>query len=45
MKAMLDIAAEHNIRPDVQLFDLEDANNALWAIKSGGIRGAKVLRV
>jgi propanol-preferring alcohol dehydrogenase len=41
----LDIAAEMNIRPETQEYGLEEANNALYELKQGKIRGAKVLRI
>ena len=41
----LAIAAAAQIRPEVQLFDLGDANSALLQLKQGNIRGSKVLRI
>jgi alcohol dehydrogenase, propanol-preferring len=41
----LKLAAEIPIRPQVQVFDLADANKALNALKSDAIRGAAVLRI
>jgi propanol-preferring alcohol dehydrogenase len=41
----LDLAAEVGIRPDVEEFVLQDANQALIELKTGKIRGAKVLRI
>ena len=41
----LDIAAEMNIHPETQEYRLEDANIALYELKQGNIRGAKVLRI
>ncbi len=41
----LQLAAEANIKPDYQEYDLEDANQALFEMKQGKIRGSKVLRV
>jgi len=41
----LNLAAEAGIRPEVQEYPLEDANQALLELKQGKIRGAKVLRV
>ena len=41
----IDIAAEMNIRPETQEYSLEDANTALYELKQGKIRGAKVLRI
>jgi len=45
IRAFLDHAAAAAIRPEYQLYDLEDANRALQAQKRGGTRGAKVLRI
>lgn len=41
----LRIAAEIPIQPAVEEYSLEDANRALLELKSGHIRGAKVLKV
>ncbi len=41
----LDLAGKMDIRPDVQAFPLDKANEALLQLKRGGIRGAKVLRI
>lgn len=38
------LAAEMDIRPEVEEFPLEDANHALRELKQARIRGAKVLR-
>lgn len=43
--AFLKIAALAQIRPEVQIYRLEDANVALRELKGGVIRGAKVLAV
>jgi propanol-preferring alcohol dehydrogenase len=43
IQALLEIAALANIRPEIQLFPLEDANRALQELAAGNIRGAKVL--
>jgi propanol-preferring alcohol dehydrogenase len=45
VREFLQLAAEANIRPEYQEYDLEDANRALLEMKQGHIRGAKVLRV
>jgi propanol-preferring alcohol dehydrogenase len=45
VQEFLELAAEAGIRPEVQEFDLRDANRALLEVKQGKIRGAKVLRV
>jgi propanol-preferring alcohol dehydrogenase len=39
----LQLAAEANIKPEVQEYDLQDANQALFELKQGKIRGTKVL--
>jgi propanol-preferring alcohol dehydrogenase len=41
----LDLAAEMEMQPEVQLFPLGDANQALLELKAGKIRGAKVLNM
>jgi propanol-preferring alcohol dehydrogenase len=41
----LELAAEIPIRPEVQEFRLEEANQALVELKTRKIRGAKVLRI
>lgn len=45
VSGMLKTAARFGINPDVRLYPLEDANDALMEMKHGAIRGAKVLRV
>lgn len=41
----LRIAAEINLRPEIEEYALEEANEALIQLKEGRIKGAKVLRV
>ncbi len=41
----LSIAEKIPIHPEVQVFDLEDANIAILEIKEGKIKGAKVLKI
>ncbi len=41
----LELAADIPIKPEIQEFALEDANNALMELKERKIRGAKVLRI
>jgi propanol-preferring alcohol dehydrogenase len=41
----LELAAEIPIRPEVQEFALDEANEALVELKEGKIRGAKVLKI
>jgi propanol-preferring alcohol dehydrogenase len=45
VREFLQLAAEAGIKPEVQEYDLQDANRALLEMKQGRIRGAKVLRV
>ena len=41
----LQLAAEIPIKPEVQVFDLREANKALIELKESKIRGAKVLKI
>jgi len=45
VREFLQLAAEANIKPDYQEFELENANKALLEMKQGKIRGAKVLTI
>ena len=45
VREFLQLATEANIKPEYQEYDLEDANQALFELKQGKIRGAKVLRL
>ncbi|HET9907126.1 MAG TPA: zinc-binding dehydrogenase, partial [Anaerolineales bacterium] len=45
VREFLHLAAEANIRPEFQEYDLQNANQALLEMKQGKIRGAKVLRI
>lgn len=45
VRGCLDLAAEMGLQPEVQEYPLEEANAALMEVKSGKIRGAKVLRL
>lgn len=45
VREFLTLAADAGIRPEVQEYDLQDANQALIELRLGKIRGAKVLRV
>ena len=45
VRECLDFAAQHGIRPQVTEHPLAQANEALRALKRGGSRGARVLRV
>ncbi|MFC1568748.1 zinc-dependent alcohol dehydrogenase family protein [bacterium] len=41
----LEIAAKISIRPEIQVYPFESANEALVDLKAGKIRGAKVLKI
>lgn len=41
----IDLAANMNLKPEVEEFSLKDANRALVELKMSKIRGAKVLRI
>jgi len=41
----LDIAAKAKIRPHIRIFSLEEANAALYELKSGKFAGSKVLHI
>jgi propanol-preferring alcohol dehydrogenase len=41
----LPLAANVPLKPEVQLYPLEDANRALIELKYGNVRGAKVLQI
>ena len=45
VREFLQLAAEANLKPEFQEYNLEDANQALLELKQGKIRGAKVLRL
>jgi propanol-preferring alcohol dehydrogenase len=45
VREFLQLAAEANIKPEFQEYDLQDANRTLLEMKQGKIRGAKVLRI
>ena len=45
VREFLKLAAELDIRPQVEVYPLEEANRALMDLKSGAIRGAKVLAI
>jgi propanol-preferring alcohol dehydrogenase len=45
VREFLKLAAAIPIRPEVEVYTLEEANKALLEIKDRRIRGAKVLRV
>ncbi|MCL4428898.1 MAG: zinc-dependent alcohol dehydrogenase family protein [Deltaproteobacteria bacterium] len=45
IKAVLEIAAKHNIKPEFRLYGLNDANTAINEIKDKHISGAKVLKI
>ena len=41
----LALAAKAEIRPEIEIYTLEDANKALLELKDGNVRGAKVLHI
>ncbi|MCX7830629.1 MAG: alcohol dehydrogenase, partial [Acidobacteria bacterium] len=45
VKEFLELAFEHNIKPEVQIYSFENARKALIDIKEKNIKGAKVLIV
>jgi len=45
VREFLQLAADANIKPEFQEYDLKDANRALLEMKQGNIRGAKVLTI
>jgi propanol-preferring alcohol dehydrogenase len=45
VREFLELAAKIPIKPEVQEFPLEEANQALVELKERKIRGAKVLRI
>ena len=45
VREFLALAAEADIKPEFQEYDLKDANRALLEMKQGKIHGAKVLRI
>ncbi len=45
VREFLQVAAEADIKPEFQEYDLKDANQALLEMKQGKIHGSKVLRV
>jgi len=45
VREFLQLAAEIPLKPEVQEFELQDANRALVELKERKIRGAKVLKI
>lgn len=45
LESFLGIAADAGVRPEVRTYDLEQANTALMELRSGQVRGAKVLTI
>lgn len=45
LEEFLPLAAAANIRPEVTIYRLEEANRALVELKHGSVRGAKVLQI
>ncbi len=45
VRELLQLAADANLKPEFQEFELKDANQALLEMKQGKIKGSKVLRI
>ena len=45
VREFLDLAAQIPLHPEIEIYPLGDANQALWELKQRKIRGAKVLRI
>ncbi|MEN2983424.1 MAG: zinc-dependent alcohol dehydrogenase family protein [Dictyoglomaceae bacterium] len=45
LEEFLELAGKLNLKPEVQIYSLEDANKALIDLKEGKIRGGKVLKI
>ncbi len=45
IRELLDLAVAADLKPETEVFDLEDANRALIQLRSGGSKGSQVLRV
>ncbi|HEY5728490.1 MAG TPA: zinc-dependent alcohol dehydrogenase family protein [Anaerolineales bacterium] len=45
VREFMELAAQANIKPEFQEYELRDANQALLEMKRGEIRGAKVLKI
>jgi len=45
VREFLQLAADANLKPEFQEFELKDANQALLEMKQGKIKGSKVLRI
>jgi propanol-preferring alcohol dehydrogenase len=45
IRSFLEVAAVAGIRPEVQVYKLDEANKALNELHAGHIRGAKVLAI
>jgi propanol-preferring alcohol dehydrogenase len=45
ISSFLEVAAKAGIKPDVEVYPLEDANRALQELRAGNILGAKVLSI
>ncbi len=45
VREFLQMAAKMNLKPEIQVYPLEEANRALMELKQQKIRGAKVLRI
>lgn len=45
VREFLALAAENPLRPEIEIYDLQDAGRALLDLKTQRVRGAKVLRI
>ncbi len=45
IRTFLQVAAKAGIRPEIDVYPLEDANRALRDLNAGNVRGAKVLKI
>lgn len=45
IEELLSIAAKIPIKPEVEVYPFKEANRALWDLKRGNIKGAKVLKI
>lgn len=45
VREFLEEAAKAGVKPDITVYDLKDANKALYDLKYGGIKGSAVLKI
>ncbi|MFC2064706.1 hypothetical protein ACFLXB_06390 [Chloroflexota bacterium] len=45
IREFLDLAAKFSIRPEYQVYDLREANQALVELKNRKVHGAKILKI